>query len=950
MSIFKAQKELQKQFERQVGAGQYLDRFEDATLSRGRLIAGQRLLPHGVILSKDLKAKAAKKKRKVKRTSKGLKGEVARIKKQQKIFEKGQRRRPGEEQLQIVGEPYVDARGRVSEDPEIAREKIRAETQRNQAIIADRQAARAQDAYFFYRREQERQDILAEERQARREGHAIQGQRLFADLMIAAGGQAVDRERIQAETDRLTQEHNFIAQRDRQQITREAERNRAEQRALRERVEQDNRERDAVRAQALEETRLRFEAEARQREAELTARGLDNRTEQERLREEAQTARQRDAHEHIRELETIQAQRAQQEARDIKHDRMLEELAGQNRALQEHIFNLPDPVPERSRDLSHSDKEFIQREIRGILGPAGRAVDRRIGQSEERLRQVIEEHLGRTGRQDDPEAREAIEQAIETELPHDIAPVELTPQPEPAAPVPDELELSSNDSSLRTGSSSTRHEPDETYQSEDRESTQYSVDPFGSEREHELRAFQALEELEEDEASRGTGQTFDELAGEEEQAQLREAIDTAQEEDELDEALQAAQRRRAQRAQERLEGGGVELPGDVERASSPRSSGGASPRPPVIQPRPATGTAAEELEELLGRQSPASPRPLPKDSPTLQGLQGAGGVERTTSQLRDIAGGAPVNLGLPAHQAFREKSQSPQGTPEGEQLELGLPAVPVRQEAEPEQVEPGLLQRAGGLFQGLREGVQEALRPETAPEALRRVEREATERALQEPLLPVEPGQQAGGILQTPEGVPIRGFGQEIEQGQVREGYQVVGGQELQAPQHDLPRGAVELVRVEDVPEEEQGGGARSEDLEEGVIFEEVERPAEPLPVAQQRESARLWTDEGVQRELDGLARQGRPTGGSRARRYIIRNNTQGDLKRIPQGEFLEILGTENEKYYPAGHEKAGQVKTKKKLRMKPPRGSGEKITRLDYGVAQRLIDEGKLVFERINP
>ena len=83
MSIFKAQKELQKQFERQVGAGQYLDRFEDATLSRGRLIAGQRLLPHGVILSKDLKAKAAKKKRKVKRTSKGLKGEVARIKKQQ---------------------------------------------------------------------------------------------------------------------------------------------------------------------------------------------------------------------------------------------------------------------------------------------------------------------------------------------------------------------------------------------------------------------------------------------------------------------------------------------------------------------------------------------------------------------------------------------------------------------------------------------------------------------------------------------------------------------------------------------------------------------------------------------------------------------------------------------------------------------------------------------------
>ena len=99
-----------------------LDRYDDSAVSRQRLLNHQKVKipPNELIL-----AKLQKKKRKLKKT-KNLRGELAQIKREQRRFEKGEKRDRPEDEPRIVGDPITTPSG-VSFDPEIEKEKIRSQ-------------------------------------------------------------------------------------------------------------------------------------------------------------------------------------------------------------------------------------------------------------------------------------------------------------------------------------------------------------------------------------------------------------------------------------------------------------------------------------------------------------------------------------------------------------------------------------------------------------------------------------------------------------------------------------------------------------------------------------------------------------------------------------------------------------------------------------------------------
>ena len=104
-----------------------LDRYDDVEILRQNLLIHnkqqQKIIPNETIL-KQLR----KKKKKVKKT-KNLKGEVARNIKEQKRFEKGERRDKPEQEPRIIGEAVRGAGG-VAFDPDIEREKIAVEREK----------------------------------------------------------------------------------------------------------------------------------------------------------------------------------------------------------------------------------------------------------------------------------------------------------------------------------------------------------------------------------------------------------------------------------------------------------------------------------------------------------------------------------------------------------------------------------------------------------------------------------------------------------------------------------------------------------------------------------------------------------------------------------------------------------------------------------------------------
>ena len=103
--IFDARQAREIQYEKQ---RHYLDRYEDPSILRSRLLQAQQVAGQ-VPLSKQLLKKQKKRKTKIGRKRK-LKGETAREKRLLKIIEKGQRREPGQEAVKLVGDDTLEKR------------------------------------------------------------------------------------------------------------------------------------------------------------------------------------------------------------------------------------------------------------------------------------------------------------------------------------------------------------------------------------------------------------------------------------------------------------------------------------------------------------------------------------------------------------------------------------------------------------------------------------------------------------------------------------------------------------------------------------------------------------------------------------------------------------------------------------------------------------------------
>ena len=104
-----------------------LDRYDDIELVRQNLLIHNRLQKK-IVPNETILKQLRKKKRKLKKT-KNLKGELAQNIKQQKRFERGERRDKPEQEPRIIGEA-VRGEGGVAFDPDIEREKIAVEREK----------------------------------------------------------------------------------------------------------------------------------------------------------------------------------------------------------------------------------------------------------------------------------------------------------------------------------------------------------------------------------------------------------------------------------------------------------------------------------------------------------------------------------------------------------------------------------------------------------------------------------------------------------------------------------------------------------------------------------------------------------------------------------------------------------------------------------------------------
>lgn len=198
-----------------------LGRYEDVKVSRGRLLAHQKVrIPPNELLEVKQAIKRRNRRRR-KNDKKNLRGEVKEIKRQQRRFEKGERREKDEEEPRIVGDPDPSAAG-VNFDPELEKEKERnreREARDNFALEAKKVRLSGQRLDLDRRTEDARQDQIAAQLQI--EDRKTQFQ--------------IDRERGQLQEDARRFDEN-IAQADRDRAAAQVNQNDAI-RADRERLE-----------------------------------------------------------------------------------------------------------------------------------------------------------------------------------------------------------------------------------------------------------------------------------------------------------------------------------------------------------------------------------------------------------------------------------------------------------------------------------------------------------------------------------------------------------------------------------------------------------------------------------------------------------------------------------------------------------------------------------------
>jgi hypothetical protein len=276
-NIFESKKERELQILRQQLASNvvkvdpslkgYLDRY-DPDVSRATLLRLQRQkIPTKEELEKLPGVKTAKKLKG--RRGKNLRGEVARAIREQKRFEKGERRYKPEEEPRIVGEPAPQQAGGFSYDPEVEKEKIRVQAlgQLQTARIANRrldiEARQLEINKLLADRERgERQRQFNIEDIRSRERLDIEGRQLQSLL----DRQADDRDRFEEDIRQRKKERRL--QRDLQERALETEEFRTEE-------EKRLRELEIGKRDVIEAEKLRVHDELKSRELDLLERRLD---------------------------------------------------------------------------------------------------------------------------------------------------------------------------------------------------------------------------------------------------------------------------------------------------------------------------------------------------------------------------------------------------------------------------------------------------------------------------------------------------------------------------------------------------------------------------------------------------------------------------------------------------------------------------------------------------
>ncbi len=245
----------------------YLDRY-DPDVSRATLLRLQRQkIPTKEELEKLAGVKTAKKLKG--RRGKNLRGEVARAIREQKRFEKGERRYKPEEEPRIVGEPAPQPAGGFSYDPEVEKEKIRVQAlgQLQTSRIANRrldiEARQLEINKLLADRERgERQRQFNIEDIRSRERLDIEGRQLQSLL----DRQADDRDRFEEDIRQRKKERRL--QRDLQDRALETEEFRTEE-------EKRLRELEIGKRDVIEAEKLRVHDELKSRELDILERRLD---------------------------------------------------------------------------------------------------------------------------------------------------------------------------------------------------------------------------------------------------------------------------------------------------------------------------------------------------------------------------------------------------------------------------------------------------------------------------------------------------------------------------------------------------------------------------------------------------------------------------------------------------------------------------------------------------
>ena len=364
-----------------------MDRYDDVAILRQNLLNYQRVkVPPNELIVKKLKKKA----RGLKKT-KNLRGEIGQNLRQQRRFEKGERRDKPEQEPRIVGDPIQAPAGAggIAFDPETEQAKIRAQLQiaqgNNNVELQRIQVAAAQ-------LELNRELARRQEREAARD-RALKGRKLALVDDRGRVAAAQEDQRIAQEDERIRQildRHRVDDERYRDlQVERDNERERDQ--AIRDRdiVEQRRVRREAV---AEDRRRQAAEQEARQQEVEAQIQGqLQGQTirrsaeiEQQEERNQFELARgQQERDERTR---TEEARRLQLETLERRRDEQIDVLQAESRLNRQEVDRRINEVDrEREQRQQQREAEYLQRGLHEIDG----LISRRLSEAEDRLRRNI---------------------------------------------------------------------------------------------------------------------------------------------------------------------------------------------------------------------------------------------------------------------------------------------------------------------------------------------------------------------------------------------------------------------------------------------------------------------------------------------------------------------------------------------------------------------------------